>query len=254
MNFDKLKYYTDLLKSIFATKTTSGTVVSSNGDYAEIGEWADGNPNNEDRSGYFVMVDDTTPGITMVKGKKGKNIRGAVMKHPAFAGNGSSDKYDEKGNLLQQYDYVGWCGFVPVIDNGKCEINKKCICGDDGTAIPSDNDFGYQVIDRVDSTHVLVLIEPHEDEMNRIAEKVKNESKKELKQIEYDALSDEEKNDGTIYYITDGIPSTGTAPKRTFLCEEGVNGLRFFNNKLSYKNGDKWVDIGNGKDESSALE
>ena len=254
MRYEKWKYYTDLLKSIFATKTTSGTVVSSNGDYAEIGEWADGNPNNEDRSGYFVMVDDTTPGITMVKGKKGKNIRGAVMKHPAFAGNGSSDKYDEKGNLLQQYDYVGWCGFVPVIDNGKCEINKKCICGDDGTAIPSENDFGYQVIDRVDSTHVLVLIEPHGDEMNHIAEKVKNESKKELKQIEYDALSDEEKNDGTIYYITDGIPSTGTAPKRTFLCEEGVNGLRFFNNKLSYKNGDKWVDIGNGKDESSALE
>ena len=205
---NKLAYYTDLLKSIFASKTNTGSVVSSNEAFAEIGKWEDENTGNENRIGYFVTVNKTESGITMVKGTKGGDIRGVVIENPAFASRASSDKYDTTtGKLLPEYDYVAWCGVVSVIDNGTCTVDSRCICGDDGTAIPSENDFGYQVISRVDENHILVLIEPHGDEMNRIAEKIKEGAKQELTQAEYDALSKEEKNNGTMYFITDGVSS-----------------------------------------------
>ena len=244
---NKLAYYTDLIKTIFASKTKSGSVISSNESFAEIGEWEDGNTANENRIGYFVTVDKNETGIIMSKGTKGADIRGVVTEHPAFASNASSNKYDSTGNLLPKYGYVVWCGFVSVIDNGTCTVDTKCICGDDGTAIPSENEFGYQVISRVDENHILVLIEPHGDEMNRIAEKIKDGAKRELTQAEYDALSTEEKNNGTVYYITDGV-SSGDGIDRSFLSEEGVYGLRYFNDKLSYKNGDEWIDIETGKE------
>lgn len=201
---NKLAYYTDLLKSIFASKTNTGSVASSNEAFAEIGKWEDENTDNENRIGYFVTVNKTESGITMIKGTKGGDIRGVVIENPAFASRASSDKYDTTtGKLLPEYDYVAWCGVVSVIDNGACTVDSRCICGDDGTAIPSENDFGYQVISRVDESHILVLIEPHGDEMNRIAEKIKDGAKRELTQAEYDALSKEEKNNGTVYFITD---------------------------------------------------
>lgn len=146
----------------------NGTVVSENADFAEVGEWSDGNPNNEDRIGYFVSVDTNEPGKTMVKATSTSDVRGVTMLHPAFAGNASADKYDSYGNLLKQYDYVGFAGFVPVIDNGTCEVNGHCMPSDDGTAIPSPNNMGYQVIERIDNTHVLVLVEPQADMMVRI--------------------------------------------------------------------------------------
>ena len=39
---------------------------------------------------------------------------------------------------------------------------------DDGTAIPSDNDMGYHVIDRIDDAHILIAVEPGADMLNRI--------------------------------------------------------------------------------------
>lgn len=150
----------------------NGTVVSENADFAEVGEWSDGNPNNEDRIGYFVSVDTSEPGKTMVKATSSSDVRGVTMLRPAFAGNASADKYDADGNLLPQYTYVGFAGFVPVIDNGTCEVNGHCMPSDDGTAIPSTNNMGYQVIERIDDTHVMILVEPQADMMVRIKEDV----------------------------------------------------------------------------------
>lgn len=155
-----------------AINFNNGTVVSENADFAEVGEWSDGNPNNEDRIGYFVSVYTSEPGKTMVKATSSSDVRGVTMLHPAFAGNASADKYDSDGNLLKQYDYVGFAGFVPVIDNGTCEVNGRCMPADDGTAVPSSNNLGYHVIERIDSTHVLVLVEPQADMMVRIKEDI----------------------------------------------------------------------------------
>ncbi len=170
----------------------NGTVVSENAGFAEVGEWSDGNPNNEDRIGYFVSVDTSEPGKTMVKATSSSDVRGVTMLRPAFSGNTNADKYDSDGNLLKQYAYVGFAGFVPVIDNGTCEVNVHCMPADDGTAIPSPNNMGYQVIERIDNTHVLVLVEPQADMMVRIKSDVSQLSE-ETSELKSDLEGKEEK-------------------------------------------------------------
>ena len=146
----------------------AGKVTSENADYAEVGQWADGNVNDEDRIGYFVAIDDTTEGRTMVKATSTADVRGVTVDSPAFSGGYSADKADSNGELLKQYDYVAVMGIVSVIDNGTCTVNGRCMPADDGTAIPSTNNLGYQIIERIDSTHVMIAIEPGADMIQRI--------------------------------------------------------------------------------------
>ena len=148
--------------------TKSGTVISHNTDYAEVGQWADGNPNDEDRIGYFVAVDMNSPGIMMTKANSSSDVRGVTVKAPAFSGNCTSGKFDKNGELVKQYDFVAVMGLVSVIDNGTCTVSERCMPADDGTAIPSDNDMGYHVIERIDDTHILIAVEPGADMLNRI--------------------------------------------------------------------------------------
>lgn len=151
-----------------------GTVISQNADYAEVGEWADGNTSGENRIGYFVAVDDTTAGTTMVKATSAMAVRGVTVTAPAFSGNCSADKFDSNGDLLKQYDYVAVMGLVSVIDNGTCTINGRCMPNDNGTAVPSANSLGYHVIGRIDSTHILIAVEPAADMIQRIKTDVAN--------------------------------------------------------------------------------
>lgn len=155
-------------EDIGAAAATNGTVLSQNADYAEVGQWADGNPNSENRIGYFVSIDDTQAGTTIIKATSTKDVRGVVVTAPAFSGNCSADKFDSNGNLLKQYAYVAVMGLVSVIDNGTCTINGRCMPNDSGTAVPSTNNLGYQVIDRIDDTHILIAVEPGADMIQRI--------------------------------------------------------------------------------------
>lgn len=144
-------------------ETPNGTVTSGNADFAEVGEWADGNPNAEERIGYFVCIDLDNPGIIMRKAKTNDDIRGVTVSAPAFAGGCHGDRFDGSGKLLKQFDYVAVIGIVPVIDNGTCEVGGRCMPNANGTASPVDGDYGYQVMERVDDTHVLVAVEPGAD-------------------------------------------------------------------------------------------
>ena len=171
-------------------ETRSGTTTSGNADYAEVGEWVDGNTNDENRIGYFVAIDENTSGTTMVKATSISDVRGVTVESPAFSGNCPSSKFDivtetvtdsvtgatttkiVSTTLKKQYDYVAVMGLVSVIDNGTCTINGRCMPADDGTAVPSPNNMGYQVIDRIDSTHVLIAVEPGADMLVRIKEDV----------------------------------------------------------------------------------
>lgn len=155
-------------EDIGAAAASNGTVLSQNADYAEVGQWADGNPNSENRIGYFVAIDDTQAGTTIIKATSTKDVRGVVVTAPAFSGNCSADKFDSNGNLLKQYAYVAVMGLVSVIDNGTCTINERCMPNDSGTAVPSTNNLGYQVIDRIDDTHILIAVEPGADMIQRI--------------------------------------------------------------------------------------
>ena len=147
----------------------TNTVISPNADYAEVGEWFDGNPNKEDRLGYFVAiakVGDNT--IKIRKATSTDDVRGVSVYNPAFSGNASRDKYGKDGELLPQYNYIGIMGIVEVIDNGKCSVGGRCMPSDDGIAAPSTNNMGYAVLERVDNRHVLIAVEPGADMIQRI--------------------------------------------------------------------------------------
>lgn len=167
--------------------TDTGTVVSQHADFAEVAEWSDGNPTGEDRIGYFVSISSCASGISMSKATSTSDIRGVTMARPGFAANASIDKYDSNGNLLSKFNYVGFAGFVPVIDNGTCEVQGRCMSSDDGTAVPSPNNMGYQVIDRIDSTHILILVEPQADMLVRVRSDITN-IENILMNIDYDKL------------------------------------------------------------------
>jgi hypothetical protein len=155
-----------------ATKTADGTVVSQNADFAEVAEWADGNPNNEDRTGYFVCANVPVNGIVMKKATSIDDVKGVTILAPAFAGNYTKDKVDSNGNLLPKYSYVAIIGFVPVIDNGTCTVGGRCMPDDNGCAIPSSNSMGYQVVNRIDENRVLIIIEPNGDMVQRVKTKI----------------------------------------------------------------------------------
>lgn len=149
-------------------ETTDGTVSSGNVDYAEVGEWVDGNTSNENRIGYFVCVDNATAGTTMRKATASDDIRGVTVTAPAFAGGCSSDKFDSSGALLAKYDYVAVMGIVSVIDDGTCVVNGRCMPNSSGIATKVAGNYGYQVIERVDGTHILVAVEPGTDFQYRV--------------------------------------------------------------------------------------
>ena len=155
-----------------ALVTKDGTVVSQNADFAEVAEWADGNPDNEDRTGYFVCANIPVDGIVMKKATSVDDIKGVTIKNPAFAGNYTKDKVDSNGNLLPKYSYVAIIGFVPVIDNGTCTVGGRCMPDDNGCAVPSSNSMGYQVVNRIDENRVLIIIEPNGDMVQRVKTKV----------------------------------------------------------------------------------
>lgn len=183
-------------EDIGAAAASNGTVLSQNADYAEVGQWADGNPNSENRIGYFVSIDDTQAGTTIIKATSTKDVRGVVVTAPAFSGNCSADKFDSNGNLLKQYAYVAVMGLVSVIDNGTCTINERCMPNDSGTAVPSSNNLGYQVIDRIDDTHILIAVEPGADMIQRIRTDVAGLQNDVANRVRYDAaqsLSDTQK-------------------------------------------------------------
>lgn len=159
-------------KAVSSMKTANGTVVSQNADFAEVAEWADGNPNNEDRTGYFVCANVPVDGIIMRKATSADDVKGVSILAPAFAGNYTKDKLDSNGNLLPKYSYVAIIGFVPVRDNGTCTVGGRCMPDDNGCAIPSSNNMGYQVVNRVDENRVLIIIEPNGDMVQRIKSKI----------------------------------------------------------------------------------
>lgn len=152
--------------------TANGTVVSPNADFAEVAEWADGNPDNEDRTGYFVCANVPVDGIVMKKATSLDDVKGVTILAPAFAGNYTKDKLDSAGNLLPKYSYVAIIGFVPVRDNGTCTVGGRCMPDDNGCAIPSSNNMGYQVVNRIDENRVLIIIEPNGDMVQRVKTEV----------------------------------------------------------------------------------
>lgn len=137
----------------------ANTVKSTNPGYAEVFMWSDGNPTGEDRVGYFVTADMERSAAMVKKADADSEVRGVSMAAPGFASNGGNNRYDDNSNLISHYCYVGLLGLAPVIDNGTCSVNGRCKPGADGSAVPDTSGSGYLVVERLDDTHALILLE-----------------------------------------------------------------------------------------------
>ena len=133
-------------------------VASEQADYAICLEWTDGNPNKEDRNHRFVELTCGTNKISIANSNS--DVCGATTNSAAFI---------ENYAVHSEYtSNVGILGIVTVIDNGTCTVGDACMPDDNGYAVPSSNDMGYRVINRVDANKIQVTIKPNDDMVQRI--------------------------------------------------------------------------------------
>lgn len=77
----------DYSGTVYATNAT----ISRGADYAEYFEWADGNPDNDDRVGYFVTFDENKPKMLRIASAADAYILGIISGMPSVIGNGDED-------------------------------------------------------------------------------------------------------------------------------------------------------------------
>lgn len=158
------------------------TVTQSNADYAELFEWADGNPDNEDRRGMLVALD----GDKIVPAD-GYDIFGIVSANPAvicnspqiWQGKFKRDVFgciikDENGEPILNPEYdpekkyipreqrpewaaVGLVGKLIIVDNGSCKPNGY-VSARNGIGTASLSPTNIRVLRRIDEKHVEVFI------------------------------------------------------------------------------------------------
>lgn len=150
----------------------SNIIVVSNPDYAMTIGWSDNNPESENRLGYFVSKDLTRSDNSIVKSTKDSKVLGVTVESPGFSTDVDKSMYDECGVLLPKYSYVCISGSAVVVDNGTCTVNGVCVPSDDGTAVPSTNEYGYRVLNRLDDNHITIFIESQGDIIPKICPRV----------------------------------------------------------------------------------
>lgn len=79
-----------------------GAYNATGADYAEYLEWADGNPDNEDRRGYFVTFDEDKPDMIRKANSSDVYILGVVSGNPCIIGN--SDECWLGKNLFDEFN------------------------------------------------------------------------------------------------------------------------------------------------------
>lgn len=168
------------------------SVSGTGADYAEQWEWSDGNPNNEDRVGYFVSFN----GAKIRFANKNDDLRkvGIVSARPAVVGDDYDDEWqgkfltDEYGRYLtktieedgqtrevfvlnpeydptqeyiprekrKEFSKIGTHGKLVVRDDGTCQVDGYCRPTDGGIATASDN--GFYVMERINDTLIRVYL------------------------------------------------------------------------------------------------
>lgn len=163
----------------------SQSIDTSGADYAEMFEWLDGNPKEEDRRGIFVTLDGEK---IRAATEKDFYILGVVSAAPSLIGDAYADEWqgkyetdvygarvlvDGSYKLAEDFDEekdnnytsraeraewasVGLLGKLVVRDDGSCEVNGFCYPKKNGIATASAE--GYRVMKRIDKNHVKVLV------------------------------------------------------------------------------------------------
>jgi len=90
-----------------------GAWTGGGADYAEFFEWADGNPDNEDRRGWAVVL----VGDKIKRAEAGETPFGVISGNPSVVGDAAWNRWNEKylrddfGTYLQEdYEVVSWTG------------------------------------------------------------------------------------------------------------------------------------------------
>lgn len=114
----------------------------SNADYAEFFEWADGNPSSEDRTGYSVVLDDTTSNMIRkaTASDDASSIIGVVSANPAVVGDSDLDvryshrwKKDDYGrHITEEYTVTEWTNSEGVLESYQTDLIP------DDKTVPSD--------------------------------------------------------------------------------------------------------------------
>jgi hypothetical protein len=165
----------------------SAGIYTTGADYAEMFEWLDGNPSEEDRRGYFVTLEDS---FIRKANDSDQYILGAISATPAIVGDshgtGWCNMYlrDEFGEIIyevvdevplpklnpvydpenpsvplserKEWSAVGMLGKLIVRDDGSCEVNGFCAVSSDGVATESAS--GYFVMERLDTNLIRIII------------------------------------------------------------------------------------------------
>ena len=183
----------------------AGSYRASGADYAEMFEWADGNPDGEDRAGRFVTLDGAK---IRLAGPGDDYIVGVVSGNPSVVGDVHDDQWqgmylydvfgrplwedvevpdevDSDGRVIipahtehrqkinpaydnsqpyrprserPEWDAVGMLGKLVAVDDGSCEADGWCTIGEGGIAVRTESRTKYRVMERLDETHIRVLI------------------------------------------------------------------------------------------------
>lgn len=119
-----------------------------------VGEWSDGNPNSEDRTGRFVTSSNSSNKIELASADSYVS--------------GVSEAYEGSTKKAK----VNPIGLSVVQDDGTLVAGDKCMPSTNGIAKKSSNNLGYRVVGRVDSKHVQVIVAPNNDMVQRIKSNV----------------------------------------------------------------------------------
>lgn len=168
------------------TTSTISTRVNTGADYAEMFEWLDGNPNNEDRRGMFVTLE----GDKIKLASNGDYILGVVSSNPSIVANTYTDEWagkyledefgvyltDENNNRVLNPEFkseekyisrldrpewtaIGMLGILNVRHDGTATVNRYVTVNKDGIGMACDKNTpnSYRVI-KVKSNDVCMII------------------------------------------------------------------------------------------------
>lgn len=164
----------DNLDSLGATER----VYSSSNGLGEFRQWKDGNPEGEDRSGYFVAI---VPGSDEIEiCDSTHDVYGISVHNSGFIGN-QDDLYYKGNDLLNNnandpsYAVVGIVGAMRVRTDGTARNGDYVVPNAYGEATLSENDYGYKVLSQgsyPSYNYVTIAITPQSDALSRLQSSV----------------------------------------------------------------------------------
>jgi len=132
----------------------SGAIDFSGTGYAEMFEWADGNPAGEDRRGLFVTPQE---GNIRIANDSDDYILGVVAAAPAYIGGAYEPDWPYVPRVMQmEWAAVGMLGRLAARDDGSCVPGG--FCGPNACGMAAAGAQGYRVLHRIGEDMVLICL------------------------------------------------------------------------------------------------